>query len=107
MAELSRDTLTDPAAMTRMVSVLLKGRMVSQKAHPTDKRRWELALAPRGEKLTSEVEKIYLALSVGALQILSESEKAQFSRILQKLIQHVSRKKTSPAQAGHQTEVNP
>lgn len=93
LAELSRDTLTDPAAMTRLVNVLLEGGLVSQKAHPTDKRRWVLALTPRGEKLTQRVEGVYLRLSEGSLKVLSTAEKTRFSNILKKLFQHLSREK--------------
>ncbi len=90
LAELSRDTMTDPAAMTRVVNVLLGGGLVSQKEHPTDKRRWVLALTPRGQRLTVEVERIYLLLSEGSLKALSAGEKTRFSNILKKLFQYLS-----------------
>ena len=95
LAELSRDTLTDPAAMTRLVNDMLKNGFLLQKDHPTDKRRWELALTARGKKLAAEVQKIYLVLANESMKTLSPVEKNQFSATLQKLHQNLSDKKNS------------
>ncbi len=92
-AELSRDTLTDPAAMTKMVNQLLKQGLLRQGEHPTDKRRWELSLTPKGEKLAAEIEKIYRLLSEVALETLSSGEKKNFTQTLQKITQHLSKEK--------------
>src|ERR1035441_859335 len=39
LADLSRDTQTDPASMTKIVNQLLKEELIKQGEHPTDKRR--------------------------------------------------------------------
>ena len=85
LAELSRDTLTDPAGMTRVINVLMKQGVLYQKEHATDKRRWEMALTPKGKKITADLEKLYLSLSEKTFKGLSDSEKNQFSKTLQKL----------------------
>jgi DNA-binding MarR family transcriptional regulator len=95
LAELSRDTLTDPAAMSRLVHAMLEGGILVQKDHPTDKRRWELALTPRGKKLALEVENVFFIQSGETLKTLSSAEKNQFSEILQKLVCHLSEKKST------------
>jgi len=97
LAELSRDTLTDPAAMTRLVTVLLKQGVIRQKEHATDKRCWELALTPQGQKMAAEVEKIYQRLAETILENLSVEEKSGFSKILQKLSLSLSNKKRNPS----------
>ncbi len=96
-AELSRDTQTDPAAMTKMVNLLLKQGLLRQGEHPTDKRRWELALTPRGEKLAAEIEKIYRLLSGTALEALTAGEKTNFVKTLQKITRHLSEDKGPPS----------
>jgi len=99
LAELSRDTMTDPAAMTRLVNDMIKNGIVRQQDHPTDKRRWELALTPQGKTLALEVEKIFVVQAEETLVVLSTAEKKFFSQTLQKLTQHLSDKK-SAANAG-------
>jgi DNA-binding MarR family transcriptional regulator len=95
LADLSRDTQTDPAAMTKIVNLLLKEKLVRQGEHPTDKRRWVLVLTPQGEKLAAEVEKIYQALSEGVLEVLGPGDKSHFLKTLQKITLHLSGEKQS------------
>jgi MarR family transcriptional regulator, transcriptional regulator for hemolysin len=100
LAELSRDTLTDPAGMTRVIGVLLKQDVLYQKEHATDKRRWEMALTPKGKKLAAEVEKLYLSLSEQVFKNLTGEEKTGLSKTLQKLSQSLSNMKTRSEAAG-------
>jgi MarR family transcriptional regulator, lower aerobic nicotinate degradation pathway regulator len=85
LAELSRDTFTDPAGMTRVITVLMKQGVLCQKEHATDKRRWEMALTPQGKKIAADLEKLYLSLSEKVFKGISTAEKNQFSKTLQKL----------------------
>lgn len=93
LAELSRDTFTDPAGMTRVISALLKQEVIYQKEHATDKRRWEMALTPRGKKLADDVEKLYARLSERVFEGISTKEKNSFTKTLQKLSLSLSQKK--------------
>lgn len=96
LADLSRDTMTDPAAMTKMTNLLLKQGLVRQGEHPTDKRRWVLALTPRGGKLASRAEEVYLGLAGEILKVLGPAEKHDFSKILQKLTGHLEKHLSVP-----------
>jgi DNA-binding MarR family transcriptional regulator len=96
LAELSRDTLTDPAGMTRVIGVLLKQKVLCQKEHATDKRRWEMALTPKGQKLAAGVEKLYLSLSEQVFKELTVEEKTGLSKTLQKLSRSLSNRKKRP-----------
>jgi DNA-binding MarR family transcriptional regulator len=95
LADLSRDTLTDPAAMTKMVNHLLKDDLVRQSEHPTDKRRWELTLSPQGLKLASRVETLYAKRAGEALEILTTSERSAFGSILCKVASNLAGNKIS------------
>ena len=85
LAELSRFTLTDPAATTRAVNLLLKRGWVHQEEHPTDKRRWQMALTPHGEKQAALVEKIYGKIAGQVSKSLTAAERKGFSETLLKL----------------------
>jgi DNA-binding MarR family transcriptional regulator len=99
LAELSRDTLTDPAGMTRVIGVLLKQGVLYQKEHATDKRRWEMALTPKGRKLAADVEKLYSSLSEQVFKDLTDGEKTGLSKTLQKLSRSLLSLKTPPETA--------
>lgn len=86
LAELSRATLTDPAATTRAVNLLRKRGLVRQAEHPTDKRRWELALTPQGESQAERVQKAYGEVARRVSEALTPSERNAFGAILLKLI---------------------
>ncbi len=92
LAELSRDTATDPAGMTRVVGVLMKQKVLHQNEHATDKRRWVMSLTPKGKKLAEDVEELYLSLSQQVFKGLSQKEKTQFAKTLQKLSRGLPRK---------------
>jgi DNA-binding MarR family transcriptional regulator len=85
LAELSRATLTDPASTTRSVNILSKKGWVKRKDHPTDNRRWELALTPQGEKMAVKVLKTYSQLSHEVAEALSPVERDAFIKTLDKL----------------------
>lgn len=85
LAELSRWTLTDPAATTRAVNVLLKRGLVRQTEHPTDKRRWQMALSPAGKKAATQVHRTYGELAQRVASALTGSERKTFMEILLKL----------------------
>lgn len=85
LAELSRDTATDPAGMTRVTGVLMKQKVIRQDEHATDKRRWVMSLTPKGQKLAADVEDLYLSLSQQIFKALNTEEKAQFAQALRKL----------------------
>jgi DNA-binding MarR family transcriptional regulator len=85
LAELSRFTLTDPAATTRAVNLLLKRGWVRQEEHPTDKRRWQMALTPQGEKQATRVEKTYEEIAGKISGSLTGAERKTFAKTLLKL----------------------
>jgi DNA-binding MarR family transcriptional regulator len=85
LAELSRWTLTDPAATTRAVNVLLQRRLVRREEHPVDKRRWEMALTPRGKKQAGKVQDAYREVARRVAITLTPAERQEFHQILLKL----------------------
>lgn len=87
LAELSRFTLTDPAATTRAVNVLLKRGLVRQAEHPTDKRRWQMALTPQGEKMAVKIHKVYGDIAQRVSGFLTPGERKELTGILLKLNQ--------------------
>ena len=99
LAELSKMTLTDPAAAGRLAKVLQKKGVIERRDHPTDQRSWEVQLTVRGAQLAKQVERAYEQLAEKAVRPLSAAEKKEFSNILDKLLGDFAMFK-SPAGSG-------
>lgn len=94
LSDLSKSTLTDPAAAGRLVKVLQKRGVIERRDHPTDQRSWEVELTTRGMQLVKEVEKAYQRLAEKAVKPLSIAEKKEFSNLLDKLLDSLGALKT-------------
>jgi DNA-binding MarR family transcriptional regulator len=99
LADLSKATLTDPAAAGRLVKVLQNRGVIERRDHPTDQRSWEVKLTSQGVRMVKEVEKAYEQLAERAVRPLSAAEKKEFSNILDKLLGAMGMLKT-PAKGG-------
>lgn len=63
LAELSRLMGLDPAAIGRAVDTLIKKGWVLRIDHPSDRRRWQLSLSPKGLKLLARVQAQYAKIA--------------------------------------------
>ena len=89
--ELSRATASDPAAVNRTLSGLLKKGLLRQERDPADARRSRLSLTPaKGRRLAAEVQALTEALAALAVQPLTPSERRRFNHDLQRLTEHLN-----------------
>ena len=86
LADLSRSTESDPAAVCRMVDQLVKRGLVKEDEHPTDRRRWQLSLTEKGKPLSREVRKLYDGLAVRMTARLNRQERGELLRLLDKIL---------------------
>jgi DNA-binding MarR family transcriptional regulator len=85
-AELSRATVTDPAAVHRAVKTLLARKMVERRPHPTDQRQWRILLTPRGTRVAREIESAYAEVAAWFVSPLGPAEKDSLVRLLDRLL---------------------
>jgi DNA-binding MarR family transcriptional regulator len=90
LADLSRSTITDPAATGRTVDTLIKRGWIDQREHPTDRRQWVVQLTSKGKQIAREVERLRHQLATDVISKLSHSEKKTFALLVRKLISGVS-----------------
>ena len=86
LADISRATVTDPAAVNRSVAVLIKKGMIQRREHATDQRRWQVSLTRKGKGQAMEVEKIYAATAEKMVEGLLPREKEAFAALLDKML---------------------
>ncbi|MCX6112419.1 MAG: MarR family transcriptional regulator [Proteobacteria bacterium] len=84
-SELSRFTLTDPAATGRALDALEKKRWVIRKEHPTDRRLWVLQLSALGKKQLPALNRISQKMERKLERYLSSGERYALKVLLEKL----------------------
>jgi DNA-binding MarR family transcriptional regulator len=89
-AELSRLTDCDPAAASKAIEVLMKRGLLARHDHPTDRRRWEIALTDKGRNLDKEIEKAFDVVSKELARALTRKETAVFSKLLDKVLKSLN-----------------
>lgn len=85
LADLSRDLASDPAAIGRAADTLLKKGLARRVDHPSDRRRWQVSLTPKGRTLLARVEARYAAIAEAFCAPLSRAELAVLLKLLTKI----------------------
>lgn len=103
-AELSCITGSDPAAIGRSLEHLRRQKLIQQRDHPSDRRRWDIILAPQGRILAAKVAAIFQDMEKHFTGPLSAAESATLVRLLDKILASFAR---SSQPAGHSTTPRP
>jgi DNA-binding MarR family transcriptional regulator len=85
LADLARLMGVDPAAIGRANDTLMKKGWVLRVDHPTDRRRWQVSLSPKGLKLLKDVEARYADMAEFFTAPLNAADKKTLLKLLQKL----------------------
>jgi DNA-binding MarR family transcriptional regulator len=85
-AKLAEHTLSDPAAITRSVDLLVDIDMVEKKDASNDRRAWELHLTSKGEKMAKEIGHKQEAFATEVFSKLSAKDRTAFSELLDNVI---------------------
>ncbi len=81
-AKLAVHTLSDPAAITRSLDLLVVSGLVEKKDSSNDRRAWELHLTSKGEKMAREIGHKQEMLATEIFSKLSAKDRAAFSGLL-------------------------
>lgn len=83
--ELANSLFKDRASITRILALLLKKRLV-RKEEGADRRAYELALTPNGQKFMEQALVIVKKVRQKGTELLNEKEQEQLRNSLQKII---------------------
>ncbi len=85
LADLARLMGVDPAAIGRANDTLMKKGLVLRVDHPSDRRRWQVSLSPKGTKLLAEVKAEYETIAAAFGAGLAKKEKDNLLELLSKV----------------------
>lgn len=84
--QVGRMTGRAKASVSRAVHKLLKMRMISCTANPSDARSAILRLTPDGRRLYEATLPLFVAREAGMLEVLTVEEVDEFGRLLDRLV---------------------
>jgi DNA-binding MarR family transcriptional regulator len=82
----------EPITLCRMVDRLEEAALVERRAHPADRRAWQIFLTDKGHAMVAELRPIALSLFDDALNGLSAEETAMIDEGLERIRANLSRK---------------
>ena len=89
-SDVSRFSLTDPAATGRALDALEKKKWVIRKEHATDRRLWVLQLSPLGKKQLPALNRISQKMERKLEKYLSSTERSALKGLLEKLTNSIT-----------------
>jgi DNA-binding MarR family transcriptional regulator len=90
-AELARFTSSDPAAIGRALDALIRQGWLAQQDNPSDRRRWDVRLTPRGKALARSLRPVFQRLTARFARSLGSRDARLLSTLLDKIICAFSR----------------
>ena len=89
-SDLSKFTLTDPAATGRALDALVKKKWVTRKEHPYDRRLWVLRITALGKRQLPVLDRISIKMEKKLDKYLSPQERDKLQELLEKLTANIS-----------------
>ena len=90
--ELAEKVFKDNASITRIIELLVKAKYVQRKVFSEDRRRTNLVVTPKGEKIIHDVQKIVLKNLAVAMNGVTKKEMEITKKVLHKIIDNCSGK---------------
>ena len=82
----------EPITLSRMIDRLVEADLVERRADPTDRRAWQLYLAPRAAELLNGMRDTIDALTADATEGLSAAEREQLNDLVERVRANLSRR---------------
>ena len=82
----------EPITLSRMVDRLVEAGLLERRADPTDRRAWQLYLAPRAAELLNGMRGTIDALTAEATEGLSAAEREQLNDLVERVRANLSRR---------------
>lgn len=90
LADISRATITDPAAVNRAVASMLSRGLLQRQEHESDHRCWQVSLTEKGRKMAVEIDRIYTQVGNVLVAPLNNEERHTLVSILDKVVESIS-----------------
>jgi MarR family transcriptional regulator for hemolysin len=91
--ELGERVFKDNASVTRIIELLVKAKYINRKVFAEDRRRTNLVVTPKGEKIIRDVQKIVLKNRAVALNGVSKKDMDITKKVLERIIKNCNVKK--------------
>jgi DNA-binding MarR family transcriptional regulator len=85
IAELADKTLTDPSSVSTVVARLVETKLVARKPSRNDRRRAELTLTARGQKVVLSAPRVPQTTIIESIRAMTSAKRAQLVRSLEHL----------------------
>ncbi len=89
--QVARKGALDKVAVSRAVARLLERGLLTRHTDPSDRRRSVLALSDAGALLHQQIAPAAIEREAELLAVLSDGEKQEFNRLIDKLFAHLTR----------------
>jgi DNA-binding MarR family transcriptional regulator len=90
LADLSRATATDPAAVNRAVASMIFRGLLQRQEHESDHRCWQVSLTEKGRKMALEIDRIYAKVADFLVAPLNNEERHTLVSLLDKVAESIS-----------------
>ncbi len=85
LADISRATATDPAAVNRAISSMISRGLIQRQEHESDHRCWQVSLTEKGRKMAGEIDLIYAKVADVMVAPLNSEERHTLLSLLNKV----------------------
>ncbi len=90
LADLSRATATDPAAVNRAVASMISRGLIQRQEHESDHRCWQVSLTEKGRKMAAEIDRIYAQVADVLVAPLNTEERTTLLSLLDKVADSIT-----------------
>lgn len=87
--DIARDTFKDPAALTRMLDILVEKGFAQRKATENDRKTFDIFLTVEGSKLVNKIEPVLQAMAVSIEKGISKYERKGIFPTLEQLEKNI------------------
>lgn len=87
--DIAKDTFKDPAALTRMLDILVEKGFVQRKASEKDRRTFDIYLTVEGGRLVNKIEPVLQAMAVFIEKGISKDERNGILTTLEQLERNI------------------
>jgi DNA-binding MarR family transcriptional regulator len=94
--EVKENTLIEKTLLSKMVADLVEKKLVRRRIHPDDARHYQLWPTKSGERTRGLSDEVGKAMENDMLSTLSETEKRDFRRIIDKLVDELRQSAKEP-----------
>ncbi len=89
LADLSRATATDPAAVNRAIASMISRGLIHRQAHESDHRCWQVSLTEKGRNMARDIDRVYGQVAEVLVAPLNTEERNTLLSLLDKVAESI------------------